>query len=186
MATNDESRAHADLTRRRRARPAAEFPRTEILPMAKLKTLRTHAEYAGPFKATAQAREHQLVLDQPAPLGTNAGAMPLEFLQMALAGCFVGTGYLIARQRQLPVRSIRAEVTGTLDVEVAAGRSEAGRAGFTGLTVNVAVDADLSAKEKEAFIAEVQRRCPVSDNLEHPTPVNFALVQDEATVRAAN
>jgi putative redox protein len=141
--------------------------------MPSLKTVAVRARQVAAFKAEAQAGAHTIVLDQPQPLGTDAGAMPLQLLQTALAGCFVGTGYIIARQKKLTVREIRVDVHGELDTDVAAGRSNDGRAGFKGLDVSVSVDGDMTDEQKQAFVEEIRRRCPVSENLENPTPVRY-------------
>ncbi|MEW5956915.1 MAG: OsmC family protein [Chloroflexota bacterium] len=143
--------------------------------MANLKSVHIEARQVTGFKNEAQARGHTLIIDQPAPLSSDGGATPLEFLQMALAGCFISTGYIIARQRGLALRGLAVDISGVLDTEIGLGKSTAGRAGYTGLEVKVHLDADLSPAEKEALVAEIRRRCPVSDNLEQPTPVNFSL-----------
>lgn len=141
--------------------------------MTTLKTVHVQARQLAGFKNEAHARDHTLILDQPQPLGGDGGATPLEFLQMALAGCFISTGYIIARQRGLDVRTIAVDINGALNPEVTAGRNSQDRAGYAGLEVKVQVDGGLSQAEKEAFVAEIRRRCPVSDNLEHPTPLSF-------------
>ena len=49
------------------------------------------------------------------------------------------------------------------------------RAGFQSITAKVKIDADLSEEEKKEFLEEVDRRCPVSDNLMKLTPVTVKL-----------
>ena len=146
--------------------------------MPTMKTVEIRARQVAGFRTEAQAGAHAVTLDQPRPLGTDGGPMPLQLLETALAGCFVGTGYLIARQQKLAVRAIDVQVRGELDIEIGAGRSTAGRAGFTGLDVRIAVDADLSPADKAAFVAEIRRRCPVGENLENPTPVSYHMVEE--------
>jgi uncharacterized OsmC-like protein len=148
--------------------------------MPTMKVVEIRARQVAGFKAEAQAGAHTVVLDQPRPLGTDGGPMPLQLLETALAGCFVGTGYIVARQRKLAVRGIDVQVRGELDIEIGAGRSTEGRAGFTGLDVRIAIDADMSPAEKQAFVAEIRRRCPVGENLENPTPVTYQMVEELA------
>lgn len=144
--------------------------------MPTLKTVQIQGRQIAGFKNQAQVREHTLFLDQPPPLGSDAGPTPLELLQMAVAGCFISTGHIIARQRGLHVRGITVDINGVLDTDIVAGKSTAGRAGYTGLKLKVDIDADLTPAEKEAFVAEIRRRCAVLDNVEHPTPVAVALI----------
>ena len=77
---------------------------------------------------------------------------------MALAGCFISTGHIIARQRGLSIRGIAVDISGVLDTDIVAGKSTVGRAGYTGLAV-------------------IRRRCSVLDNVEHPTPVTIELAE---------
>ncbi|MCF7838263.1 MAG: OsmC family protein [Candidatus Marinimicrobia bacterium] len=120
------------------------------------------------------AREHVFVIDQPpAAGGQDAGPTPLEYLLGSLAGCMGAIGHIVALQRKLPVRGMQVEVEGTLDLDGLLGRPTESRVGFKQFLIKVQVDADLSLEEKRAFIAEVERRCPVSENLGHTTPIEF-------------
>ena len=49
-------------------------------------------------------------------------------------------------------------------------------AGFQALRVLVEIDAELSAEDKQAFLQEVERRCPLADNLTHGTQLHSQLV----------
>ena len=64
-----------------------------------------------------------------------------------------------------------------IDPAVLLGRSTGTRAGFQQIVVTVDVDADLSEAQKRAFLQEVDRRCPVSENLLNATPVAVRLAQ---------
>lgn len=68
---------------------------------------------------------------------------------------------------------MEVRVSGELDVETLLGKSQANRAGFTGLKVIAKIDADLTPEEKVQFLEEVDRRCPISENLKSLTPVTF-------------
>lgn len=45
-----------------------------------------------------------------------------------------------------------------------------------GMKIIVDVDADMTKEEKEAFIQEVDSRCPISDNVMNPTPVEIEVL----------
>ena len=113
-------------------------------------------------------------LDQPpAGGGTDAGPTPLEYLFISLAGCVVTIGTIIAKQRHLPVRKIEAHVEGELDTDVLMGKSTEVRAGFSGVRVIAKIDADMTQQEKEAFLHEIDARCPISDNVFNTTPIEL-------------
>lgn len=142
--------------------------------MATIKTVKVTAKQVDGFKIETKSRGHISIVDQPAASGgTDTGPTPLEYLFDSLASCIITIGHIIAKQRRLDVRGISVEIEGDIDVDVLMGKSNHSRAGFSDLRVKVDVDADMTKEEKEKFIAEVDARCPISDNVSHLTPVSF-------------
>jgi len=142
--------------------------------MATVKQTQVEAILGPKFKLESQIREHKLCVDQPTNAGgENAGPTPLEYLFLALAGCIGTIGRIVARQKKIELRGMTVKVAGELDVEVLLGKHSDTRAGFTGVTVTAVIDADISKEEKEAFLHEVDRRCPVSENIRNLTPMRF-------------
>lgn len=130
----------------------------------------------GKFVIESEIRGHKVMIDQPANAGGgDAGPTPLELLFASLAGCIGSIGRIVAMQKRIELRGMNIKVEGELDVDGLLGKPIEGRTGFEGITVTVDVDADLSDEEKEAFIHEVDRRCPVSENLLNATPVTVQL-----------
>jgi putative redox protein len=128
------------------------------------------------FKIETRSRQHIAIVDQPpAGGGTDEGPTPLEYLFISLGGCIVTIGNIIAKQRRLPVRKIEAHVEGELDTDVLMGKSNAVRPGFGSIKIQVKVDADMTKEEKEAFIHDVDARCPISDNVLNGTPIEFVV-----------
>ncbi len=128
------------------------------------------------FVIESDIRGHKVVIDQPANAGGgDSGPTPLELMFASLAGCIGTIGRIVAMQKRMDLRGMDIKVEGSLDVDGLLGKPIDGRTGFEGITVSVDVDADMTAEEKEAFIHEVDRRCPVSENLLNATPVNVKL-----------
>lgn len=128
------------------------------------------------FVIESDIRGHRIIIDQPTNAGgSDRGPTPLELLFASLAGCIGSIGRIVAMQKRIQLRGMRIKVEGPLDTDGLLGKPIDGRVGFEGITVSVDVDADMSAEEKEAFIHEVDRRCPVSENLMNATPVNVKL-----------
>ncbi len=126
------------------------------------------------FKIETKSRQHISVVDQPiSGGGTDAGPTPLEYLFVSLAGCIITIGQIVAKQRRLPIRKIDVHVEGELDTDVLMGKTDTVRAGFSGVRVITKIDGDLTKEEKEAFLHEVDARCPISDNIHNLTPVEF-------------
>lgn len=129
------------------------------------------------FKTECKTREHSVIIDQPeAAGGENAGPSPLEYLFFSLAGCISAIGRIIANQQKLPLNGMDIEISGELNTAGLLGKETGDRIGFQNINASVKIDADMSKKEKEEFLAEIDSRCPISDNIANETPVNFKLV----------
>lgn len=144
--------------------------------MATVKHVAVEAHLGERFKIESRIGNHTLFVDQPKTGGgEDAGPTPLEYLFLSLAGCIATIARIAAKQKRITLRGMDVKVEGELDVEGLMGRSADGHSGFSGITVRVKLDADLSQAEKEAFLHEVDKRCPVSDNLHNVTPMTFVV-----------
>jgi uncharacterized OsmC-like protein len=144
--------------------------------MATVKHVAVEAHLGERFKIESRIGNHTLFVDQPKTGGgEDSGPTPLEYLFLSLASCIATIARIAAKQKRITLRGMDVKVEGELDVEGLMGRSVDGRSGFGGITVKVKLDADLSQAEKEAFLQEVDKRCPVSDNLHNVTPMTFVV-----------
>jgi uncharacterized OsmC-like protein len=141
-----------------------------------IKTVSVDATQVDGFKIEAKMRQHTAIIDQPvAGGGTDSGPTPLEYLFISLASCVVTIGHIVAKQRHLPVRKIEVHIEGNVDTDVFMGKSTEARAGFSGIRVLTKIDADMTREEKEAFLHDVDVRCPISDNIQNLTPIKFVV-----------
>jgi len=128
------------------------------------------------FTMECRAGDHTVYIDQPgATGGADRGPNALQYLLISLAGCIGALCRIIATQKQLPVRGLKVRVAGELNTDRLLGKGSDGRVGFESLTASVDIDADMSEDEKQAFLDEIKRRCPVSENIVNTTPVSFQL-----------
>ena len=140
--------------------------------MAQIKKIALEARLKEKFRVETTIRNHSLIVDQPGVLGgDDGGVTPIEALAFALAGCQAHVARVVAQQQGVELRGMELRVEGELNTDVFLGKSDEGRAGLSGLRIVVKLDADLSREEKKRFLHEVDRRCPVSDNLLNATPV---------------
>jgi putative redox protein len=114
-----------------------------------------------------QSREHG---------GRERGPEPMPYTLLGLAGCIGSIGRIISRQQRFHLRGMEITIEADLDSDYLMGRTTEGRAGFSVIRAIVDVDADMTREEKEAFLAEIDRRCPVTDVLERGTLVEFTVV----------
>lgn len=123
---------------------------------------------------------HTYYIDQPKPMGGNdEGPNPMEVFLSSLPACICAIGRIIANQKRLNVKSMVATVEGDIDKDFLLGKTSEGRAGFTELRVCVDIDSDMSLEEKKAFLAEVQRRCPIADNIANSSVIKANIKETE-------
>lgn len=141
------------------------------------KTVVVESKLREKFAIESDIRGHTIVIDQPAAAGgADAGATPLELLFASLAGCIGTIGRIVAMQQRIELRGMDIRVEGELDTDGLLGKPIDDRPGFSGITISVKVDADMTEEEKEVFIHEVDARCPVSENLLNATPIHVKLI----------
>ncbi len=134
-------------------------------------TIKVGAEMGTGFSTKINC-SHPFVIDQPRQGGGNdEGPNPLEIFLSSLPACICAIGRIIAMQRNINLRGIEAEVEGDLDKDFLLGKTSEGRAGFTEIRSFVYIDADMSQEEKEAFLEEIEKRCPIADNMAQTTVI---------------
>ena len=128
------------------------------------------------FKTECRAGKHLIIIDQPANAGgTDEGPTPLDVQLMALGGCIASIGRIVAMQRHLNVRGFEVLLEGELDTDGLLGKPSDKRVGLSTITARVKIDADLGREEKQKLLDEIEKRCPISDNLQTATPVSINL-----------
>ena len=80
----------------------------------------------------------------------------------------------MSNQKRLNVRGIEVDVEGDIAKDFLLGKTEEGRAGFVEIRAFVNIDADMTHEEKEAYLEEITKRCPIADNI-----MNASVIKDE-------
>lgn len=128
------------------------------------------------FKTECRAGKHLIVIDQPANAGgTDEGPTPLDVQLMALGGCIASIGRIVVMQRHLNVRGFKILLEGELDTDGLLGKPSDKRVGLSAITARVKIDTDLGREEQQKLLDEIEKRCPISDNLQNATPVSVTL-----------
>jgi len=137
---------------------------------------RVQAHSENPTKTIVKARGFEIVIDEPESLGgTNEGANPVEFMLAAFCGCINVMGHVIAKEMQFELRSIKIKMCGNLNPQRLFGSSFEDRAGYKGIDVSIEPDCDAPIEILKEWMAKIEDRCPVSDNLSNKTPINLLL-----------
>jgi uncharacterized OsmC-like protein len=99
------------------------------------------------------------------------GAAPVEMVLVGLAGCLTGGIAAVAANRGVTLRTVRATLTGDMDLRGVLGIDPDVRNGFSDITVRYEIDADASRAEIEGLVAQSQKRSAVFDVITNPTNV---------------
>ena len=99
------------------------------------------------------------------------GATPVEFVLVGLAGCLTAGVAAVAQMRDIQLRSVTATLTGDMDLLGVLGADPDIRNGFESIRVHFTIDADASADDIAALVAQSQKRSAVYDIITNPTNV---------------
>jgi uncharacterized OsmC-like protein len=132
------------------------------------------------FFGFGEEQHHKAIFtyDADHPLAFAAqdnGITPVEYVLVALGSCLTAGIASIAQQRKIQLRSVQATVEAEHDLHGILGADPQIRNGFTGVRVSYQIDADATADEVKALVAQSQKRSAVYDILTNPTHVTVEL-----------
>ena len=99
------------------------------------------------------------------------GAAPVEYILVGLASCLTAGVAAIAQHREIQLRSVKATLEGSMDIQGILGIDSDVRNGFGDIKVHFEIDADATPDEKRALVAQSQKRSAVYDVVTNPTNV---------------
>ncbi len=101
----------------------------------------------------------------------DKGATPVELVLVGLASCLTAGIAAVAQNRDIQLRSVTSTLEGGMDIQGILGIDSDVRNGFDGIKVTYDIDADASAEDIEAHVAQSQKRSAVYDIVTNPTNV---------------
>lgn len=135
-------------------------------------TFKVSGQSESPARLAVQVRGFELIVDEPPGLGgDDEGPNPVEYILAGLAGCLNVMGHIIAKEMDFTIRSLTIDAAGPLNPGKLLGKQTDDRAGYKNIDVTLKVDADVDQATLDQWLATIETRCPVSDNLMNLTPV---------------
>jgi len=101
----------------------------------------------------------------------DKAATPVEYVLVGLASCLTAGVAAVAQNRGIQLRSVKATIEGSMDLQGILGIDSDVRNGFDGIKVVFDIDADASKEDIAALVAQSQRRSAVFDIVTNPTNV---------------
>jgi uncharacterized OsmC-like protein len=115
---------------------------------------------------------HRMEIDTgDATFEVGRDANPIEHLLGSLLGCLNSTASAVARDMGVEIDELEATVTGGVNYAAYKGEATDDRAGLQDVAVTLSVSADADEAELHEWLAAVEERCPVSDNVANATLV---------------
>ena len=132
----------------------------------------TVQSYFGMGEEQSHKTEFEYDADHPELFASqDNGATPIEFVLVGLASCITAGVASVAQHRDIQLRSVKATLTGKMDVQGVLGVDPEVRNGFSGVDVHYDIDADATPEELEALVAQAQKRSAVFDIVSNPTSI---------------
>lgn len=125
-----------------------------------------------------QSHKNEFVYDTDHPeifASEDKGSTPVEMVLVGLAGCLTAGIAAVAQNRDIQLNSVKATIDAPMDIQGILGIDADVRNGFDSITVNYEIDADASADDIAALVAQSQKRSAVFDIITNPTNVNVVV-----------
>lgn len=138
--------------------------------------VQVEATRESPTKSTVEARDFEVVIDEPDEMGgTNAGPNPLEYLLAGQAGCLNVTATQVAKDMGIPLTDLDIIIEGEFDVATFQTEQPDDRTGVQNIEVTLLPEMDADDETLQEWSERVEERCPVSDNIKHVTDVELSI-----------
>jgi uncharacterized OsmC-like protein len=124
-----------------------------------------------------EARNFKVIMDEPPSLGgTDKGMNPVEALLCALGSCQCIVGAAFAKQHNIDLKGIWAEIEGDLDPDGFLQGKEGVPVGFKQVRIHLHINADVDDQKKREFAEFIESRCPVGKTMALETEVKISSV----------
>jgi uncharacterized OsmC-like protein len=127
-------------------------------------------------KFKGKTRQFELTIDEPIELGgTNQYPNPVEYILAGYAGCLNVVAHLVAKELNIELKKLEINVSGELNPAKLFGEDTEQRAGFQRIQVSLKPQTTATDVELLGWLQEIERRCPVGDNLQNKTPISLQI-----------
>ncbi len=117
--------------------------------------------------------------------GTDAGPNPVELILAALGSCQEITYRAYAAALDIPLKEVRVEIEGDIDLRGFFAVDESVRPGYGAIRGTVHLVSDASAEDIAKLREIVNSHCPVLDIMSNPVPVALEVVHEKEHAAAA-
>lgn len=143
-----------------------------------IEVFKTTAQLNAGMQVECSARNHKIVMDEPASLGgTDTGMNPVEGLLAALGACKCIVARAFASVHKIDLQDFRVELEGDLDPDGFMGKNKEAKIGFSAIRSKIYIKSSSSTEAIAKFVEFIDATCPVADTL-----VNSPTLATELTI----
>jgi putative redox protein len=129
---------------------------------------------AGGFTRQISAGHHQLVADEPPPLGNDTGPTPYDLLLAALGACTSMTVRMYADRKQWPLDQIRVTLRHSRIHAKDCADCETTNGYIAQIDCGVELTGDLDDTQRQRLL-QIAERCPVHQTLTSEVRITTSL-----------
>ena len=119
---------------------------------------------SGTFTRQITAGRHELVVDEPAPIGDDAGPTPYDLLLSAVGACTSMTVRMYADRKGWPLRSIRVTLRHKRIHARDCAECETTKGFIDHIDLDIELAGDLDDTQRERLL-QIAEHCPVHQTL---------------------
>ncbi len=132
------------------------------------------------FRSNAKLRDHTITIDEPEALGgSDAGPNPVELILAALGSCQEITYRAYATALGIPLKEVRVEIEGDIDLRGFFAVEEGVRPGYGAIRGTVHLVSDAPGEDIAQLREIVNAHCPVLDIMSNPVPVALEVMHEK-------
>lgn len=127
-------------------------------------------------KLSTTTRNFNVDVDEPESLGgKNEAPNPVEYILIGLAGCINVVAHTVADEIEIEINDLKISASGEINVNKFLGISDDERAGYKSIELKLSFNTNANKSDLDKWQEEINKRCPVKDNLLSETPVNISI-----------
>lgn len=119
---------------------------------------------SGTFTQRITAGRHELVADEPAPVGDDAGPTPYDLLLAALGACTSMTVRMYANRKEWPLERVRVTLRHSRIHAKDCADCETTKGFIDHMDIDIELVGDLDDSQRQRLL-QIAERCPVHQTL---------------------
>ena len=129
------------------------------------------------YKTIIKTVNHEIIADEPKPIGTDLGPNPYEFLLMALGSCVTMTLRMYADRKGWDLQEVEVELNQVRQHAKDCEDCESTEGYVHRIEKKLRFKGDLT-EEQKARLLDISHRCPVQKTLLNEIKIETSLINE--------